>query len=295
MLNIFQIHASFYSVVQLKVPFSFSFELLPDQLEEEDACHWNRHSRCQSHWIGWVYQSLQGGVQPGWQNIHHVQNGRRENGPRKEICQDAAAQHVILWFNLPSTLRLWIITLHCGGRVGWSLQSKGGRGLHPEPAEPHRHRDQEHFIPTLMPTVNFKIKIVLILCIFGLWKKTLEHWPFFYIIICSYIINTVTHLWSLVLEITGNVHISLSHGLVHFCLLLVQIFVGNVDNDSTKTNLFDPPIIAQYMRIIPVVCRKACTLRMELVGCELNGRQWLKNEMSFSGCQCYYKETRTSL
>ncbi|KAL4613242.1 EGF-like repeat and discoidin I-like domain-containing protein 3 isoform X2 [Arapaima gigas] len=50
-----------------------------------------------------------------------------------------------------------------------------------------------------------------------------------------------------------------------------QVFVGNVDNDSTKTNMFDPPIIAQYIRIIPVVCRKACTLRMELVGCELNG------------------------
>uniref|UniRef100_G3NVM9 Milk fat globule EGF and factor V/VIII domain containing b n=1 Tax=Gasterosteus aculeatus aculeatus TaxID=481459 RepID=G3NVM9_GASAC len=50
----------------------------------------------------------------------------------------------------------------------------------------------------------------------------------------------------------------------------VQVFVGNVDNDSTKTNLFDPPIIAQYIRIIPVVCRKACTMRMELVGCELN-------------------------
>ncbi|GAA6093092.1 milk fat globule EGF and factor V/VIII domain containing b [Tachysurus ichikawai] len=49
------------------------------------------------------------------------------------------------------------------------------------------------------------------------------------------------------------------------------IFVGNMDNDSTKTNLFDPPIIAQYIRILPVVCRKACTLRMELVGCELSG------------------------
>lgn len=48
--------------------------------------------------------------------------------------------------------------------------------------------------------------------------------------------------------------------------------MGNVDNDSTKTNLFDPPIIGQYFRIIPVVCRKACTLRMELVGCELNGK-----------------------
>ncbi|XP_024136860.1 milk fat globule EGF and factor V/VIII domain containing b isoform X5 [Oryzias melastigma] len=49
-----------------------------------------------------------------------------------------------------------------------------------------------------------------------------------------------------------------------------HVFVGNTDNDSTKTNLFDPPIIAQYIRIVPVVCRKACTLRMELVGCELN-------------------------
>ncbi|XP_066512254.1 lactadherin-like [Hoplias malabaricus] len=49
-----------------------------------------------------------------------------------------------------------------------------------------------------------------------------------------------------------------------------KVFVGNTDNDSTKTNLFDPPIVAQFIRIIPVVCRKACTLRLELIGCELN-------------------------
>lgn len=48
------------------------------------------------------------------------------------------------------------------------------------------------------------------------------------------------------------------------------VFVGNVDNESTKTNMFDPPIVAQYVRIVPVVCRRACTLRLELVGCELN-------------------------
>ena len=52
---------------------------------------------------------------------------------------------------------------------------------------------------------------------------------------------------------------------------MLQVFVGNTDNDSTKTNFFDPPITAQYIRIIPMICRKACTLRMELVGCELNG------------------------
>ncbi|XP_061077777.1 lactadherin-like isoform X2 [Conger conger] len=50
-----------------------------------------------------------------------------------------------------------------------------------------------------------------------------------------------------------------------------KVFVGNVDNDGIKTNLFDPPIVAQYIRVVPMVCRKACTLRMELVGCELNG------------------------
>ncbi|KAJ3596414.1 hypothetical protein NHX12_002821 [Muraenolepis orangiensis] len=50
-----------------------------------------------------------------------------------------------------------------------------------------------------------------------------------------------------------------------------HVFMGNVDNDGTKTSLFDPPIIAQFLRIVPVLCRKACTLRMELVGCELNG------------------------
>lgn len=44
-----------------------------------------------------------------------------------------------------------------------------------------------------------------------------------------------------------------------------------MDNDGTKTHLFDPPIIAQYIRLLPLICRRACTLRMELVGCELNG------------------------
>ncbi|XP_056269744.1 EGF-like repeat and discoidin I-like domain-containing protein 3 isoform X1 [Pseudoliparis swirei] len=49
-----------------------------------------------------------------------------------------------------------------------------------------------------------------------------------------------------------------------------KVFIGNTDNDGTKTNLLDPPILAQYVRIIPVVCRRACTLRLELVGCELH-------------------------
>ncbi|KAG7281854.1 hypothetical protein CRUP_031103 [Coryphaenoides rupestris] len=53
-----------------------------------------------------------------------------------------------------------------------------------------------------------------------------------------------------------------------------HVFIGNVDNDGTKTNLFDPPIIAQFIRIIPMVCRKACTLRMELITASSAFRTW---------------------
>lgn len=65
------------------------------------------------------------------------------------------------------------------------------------------------------------------------------------------------------------------------------MFVGNVDNDGTKTNLFDPPVIAQYIRVVPVVCRKACTLRMELVGCELNGKLTQKTENMLLVCSVF--------
>lgn len=61
----------------------------------------------------------------------------------------------------------------------------------------------------------------------------------------------------------------------------LQVFVGNNDNDGTKTNMFDPPLVAQFLRIVPVVCRRACTLRMELVGCDLNGKHW--QEQVWSG------------
>ncbi|XP_050976457.1 EGF-like repeat and discoidin I-like domain-containing protein 3 isoform X3 [Labeo rohita] len=49
------------------------------------------------------------------------------------------------------------------------------------------------------------------------------------------------------------------------------IFTGNTDNNSPSANSFSPPIEAQYIRIYPQVCRKHCTLRMELLGCELTG------------------------
>ncbi|CAM4539022.1 unnamed protein product [Leuciscus chuanchicus] len=51
----------------------------------------------------------------------------------------------------------------------------------------------------------------------------------------------------------------------------IQIFRGNIDNNTPFANSFTPPIEAQYVRIYPQVCRRHCTLRMELLGCELTG------------------------
>jgi len=51
----------------------------------------------------------------------------------------------------------------------------------------------------------------------------------------------------------------------------LQIFRGNIDNNTPFANSFTPPIEAQYVRIYPQVCRRHCTLRMELLGCELTG------------------------
>ncbi|KAG9354359.1 hypothetical protein JZ751_001065, partial [Albula glossodonta] len=50
-----------------------------------------------------------------------------------------------------------------------------------------------------------------------------------------------------------------------------MIFRGNVDNNTPSANSFTPPIEAQYVRIYPQVCRRHCTLRMELLGCEITG------------------------
>ncbi|XP_060105078.1 coagulation factor VIII-like [Heteronotia binoei] len=47
-------------------------------------------------------------------------------------------------------------------------------------------------------------------------------------------------------------------------------FLGNVDAATVKHNLFDPPIIARYIRLHPTHYSIRVTLRMELIGCDLN-------------------------
>lgn len=52
------------------------------------------------------------------------------------------------------------------------------------------------------------------------------------------------------------------------------MFVGNLDNSGLKVNLFDLPLEVQYVRLVPTLCHRSCTLRFELLGCELNGECW---------------------
>lgn len=50
--------------------------------------------------------------------------------------------------------------------------------------------------------------------------------------------------------------------------------MGNVDNSGLKVNMFDVPLEVQYVRLVPVACHHGCTLRFELLGCEVNGECW---------------------
>uniref|UniRef100_A0A8B9Q6N5 F5/8 type C domain-containing protein n=1 Tax=Apteryx owenii TaxID=8824 RepID=A0A8B9Q6N5_APTOW len=52
--------------------------------------------------------------------------------------------------------------------------------------------------------------------------------------------------------------------------LSLQLFFANVDATGVKENRFNPPIIARYIRINPTHYSIRTTLRMELIGCDLN-------------------------
>lgn len=47
----------------------------------------------------------------------------------------------------------------------------------------------------------------------------------------------------------------------------LQIFPGNGDNNVHKTNIFEPPLFARYIRLLPWEWHQRITLRLELLGC----------------------------
>ncbi|XP_066480793.1 coagulation factor V-like, partial [Tiliqua scincoides] len=50
-----------------------------------------------------------------------------------------------------------------------------------------------------------------------------------------------------------------------------KLFKGNSDSRGVKENYFDPPIIARYIRVYPTKFFYRPVLRMELLGCEIEG------------------------
>ncbi|KFO13279.1 Coagulation factor V, partial [Balearica regulorum gibbericeps] len=50
-----------------------------------------------------------------------------------------------------------------------------------------------------------------------------------------------------------------------------KIFEGNSDAHGIKENIIDPPIIARYIRVYPTEAYNRPTLRMEFLGCEVDG------------------------
>ena len=48
---------------------------------------------------------------------------------------------------------------------------------------------------------------------------------------------------------------------------MLQMFPGNSDGDSVHNNYFEPPIIAQYIRIHPARWAARIAMRVELYGC----------------------------
>ncbi|KAM5221720.1 coagulation factor VIII [Ctenodactylus gundi] len=50
----------------------------------------------------------------------------------------------------------------------------------------------------------------------------------------------------------------------------LMVFFANVDSTGIKHNVFNPPIIARYIRLHPTHYNIRSTLRLELMGCDLN-------------------------
>ena len=61
-------------------------------------------------------------------------------------------------------------------------------------------------------------------------------------------------------------------GIASYSFFILQVFFGNVDSSGVKHNIFNPPIIARYIRLHPTHYSIRSTLRMELMGCDLNSK-----------------------
>lgn len=61
-----------------------------------------------------------------------------------------------------------------------------------------------------------------------------------------------------------------------------QLFQGNTDGNAVVINRFDPPIIAQFIRINPTRWRDRISMRLQLYGCDYRKHHILKRNFSFT-------------
>ena len=85
--------------------------------------------------------------------------------------------------------------------------------------------------------------------------------------------NYFTHL-NKVQSQSGRIYVPLVFSLggikeqvSNLCLLFLQLFLGNRDNNGVRGDQINPPIIARSIRILPQSWQGAIGLRMELYGC----------------------------
>lgn len=78
--------------------------------------------------------------------------------------------------------------------------------------------------------------------------------------ISNYTVRFPTH-WSLYKKVY------LCQSKLRPALLSPQVFYGNADRSSSVQNLLRPPIVARYIRILPLGWHTRIAVRMELLLC----------------------------
>lgn len=68
-----------------------------------------------------------------------------------------------------------------------------------------------------------------------------------------------------------------------------------MDNSGLKVNLFDFPLEVQYVRLVPIICHRGCTLRFELLGCEVNGEYGVAGALLQMGFPAHFLLSQVEL
>lgn len=91
-----------------------------------------------------------------------------------------------------------------------------------------------------------------------MWIIILKYYILFFLYISG------TEIASGITQILPNV----CNNCICYSSPYLQLFQGNIDNNSHKKNLFEPPFYARFVRVLPWEWHERIALRMELLGCD---------------------------